>query len=158
MSFIWNEDKACAFRKHFQKNLNNQEDHIRDQIEQGADIGIHLFIGLYRNSATYCGMKKVVCLKPEHDSQPKWWDSVCKNLKREKYVLLRQFRWTNLDSDFEKYKRLRNNFKMICRKKKNIYQYAKRKELLKLVINPNDFWTVTFGKKKKAHRKKCLYK
>ena len=68
------------------------------------------FINIYINAG-----KNMTCVKQKRRrDQPKWWDADCQSAKAEKYSSLKQFRRTNHQCDFERYKRAKSRFKALC--------------------------------------------
>ena len=72
--------------------------------------------------------------------QPPWWDADCQSAKAEKYSSLKQFRRTNHQCDFERYKRAKSRFKALCKSKRLHCEKQKRSELSNACKNPKEYW------------------
>jgi len=73
-------------------------------------------------------------------TQPKWWDSECEQMKREKYKKLDVFRLTNDQHALEEYRNVRKRFKSVCKLKEEKLQECTRQQLLDACNKPNEFW------------------
>lgn len=62
---------------------------------------------------------------------------------QHKYSLLRRFRLTNDDRDFESYKAARKTFRNLCHEKKLNTQSLYRRNLVDARNNPKWFWSMT---------------
>ena len=74
------------------------------------------FINIYINAG-----KNMACVNRQQKrrrDQPPWWDADCQLAKAEKYSFLKQFRRTNHQRDFERYKRAKSRFKALCKSKR----------------------------------------
>jgi len=104
---------------------------------------VHTIISIYKTAAE--DMRTIRRNFNRYQNNPHWWDSACSKAKREKYSLLRRFRWTNEPADFHLYKNSRRSFKNLCHAKKILYQNKKRKVLIDSRKYPQDFWSVIKG-------------
>ena len=97
------------------------------------------FISIYHKSGENMKIKPFNN-KFERITQPEWWDNECQRLKSNKFSLLRKFRFTNSEVDFNTYKTAKNRFKNVCRFKRLKLEKSKRKELLNASKNPKQYW------------------
>ena len=86
-----------------------------DNLNTSINEVIGLYIAVLKESAEDFRKKPKRNLK----KQEPWFDIELRELKKDKYELLRQFRITQLDSDLQNYKRARN----LNRKKADYHKY-----------------------------------
>ena len=73
-------------------------------------------------------------------SQPKWFDSTCKELKYLKNKSLRNFRRSRSEINLQAYISARNEFKGYCYTKRTEYFDKQLNDLIDFASNPKSFW------------------
>jgi hypothetical protein len=136
--FKWKDDLKISFVEQF---IDLFRDFIHSVNDDNCMHKRFEFIWLFQCAAENMKVKSDSKVNDKCTSnQPDWWDRDCDNAKRNKYQKLRQFRSTNLDSDFKEYIKSRNIFKNLTRAKRLSLECARRKKLIECRKNPNDFW------------------
>ena len=106
-----------------------------DTIDSNVNSAVDLITAIYQDAG-----KCMLVNFRYFSSQPPWWDDECDYLKSVKYIALRKFRSSNLESDLRLFKDKRNNFKNHCRSKVYEYQRLNRQELVNCSNNHTMFW------------------
>ena len=122
---------------------------ILSNIEVDINEAVSSIINLYHTAAACCKMVATHSI-PVNKTQPDWWDNECKESKQHKYSILRRFRITNNNHDFDMYKTARKSFKKICQDKKIKFQSTNRFNLVNSRNNPRQFWSMIKNSSKQS--------
>ena len=109
--------------------INNTHEQIDNVLEKVLEI--------VEKSLNCCKQKQQTHKKL---TQPPWFDSECWKGKREKIKALQNYRKDRTPANLDLYLDLKQNFKRICKKKKNDMYDKKLNELVQNASNPKSFW------------------
>ena len=80
-----------------------------------------------------------------YNTQPKWWDKECQTLKSLKNFALREYRRTNDEMYYKRYRSIRNQLKATCKLYRKIYEKNNRVKLVESRNNVSQFWKLLKG-------------
>ena len=135
----WKEDRKDNFISTFREKLLTVSTILTQSINDNINEAVKMIISLYTSSATSMTMK---LKQSKPNDQPPWWGRECQELKQRKYSMLRKFRLSDLNADFQAYKQARKEFKLKYKNKKRQYQSDRRQELLQAGRDPRKFWRI----------------
>ena len=147
--FKWRENLNARFINNFNILFETMKEFILNKLDVSINDCVQSIVEMYHKAADCMKVKNGM---PNFAKQEPWWDSECERLKKDKFKALRYFRNESNYQNLNNYKKLRNRFKDVCRRKKLDYQKRNRDELVASRSNMNLFWrTVKKFRFKKAN-------
>ena len=90
----------------------------------------------FNNILKDCGKCCKRRLKANSNKQPKWFDETCKQLKIDKYNLLREYRRGRNENNLLAYNQGRNRFKSHCKTQRELHNKKVLDDLVSDSKNP----------------------
>ncbi len=101
--FRWRNSLCDEFVLTLRGLLHSRYNTLLDTIDSNVNSAVDLITAIYQDAG-----KCMLVNFRYFSSQPHWWDDECDYLKSVKYIALRKFRSSNLESDLRLFKDKRN--------------------------------------------------
>ena len=109
--YLFNDNTCTQYHENLDSVFTNEFVYsLVTEIEDNSnsiDFIIERFINILKDCGKCCRRR----LKANKNKQPKWFDETCKQLKTDKYKLLREYRRDRNENNLLAYKQGRNRFK-----------------------------------------------
>ena len=139
-NYLFNDITSTQYHENLDSVFTNEFVHsFVMEIEDNTNT-IDSIAERFTNILKDCGKCCKRRLKANSNKQPKWFDETCKQLKTDKYNLLREYRRGRNENNLIAYKQGRNRFKSRCKTQRKLHNKKVLDDLVSDSKNPKSFW------------------